>query len=43
MEETASGRRGDAGERVEGLSGLRKTSCNGHLIQIPGAGLDGGV
>ena len=42
-EDMVSGRRGDTGERVEGLSGLRKTSRNGHLIQMPWAGLYGGV
>ena len=42
MEETASGRRGDAGDRGEGLLGLRKASHNGHRVQIPGAGLDSG-
>ena len=41
-EETAVGRRGDTGERGEGLSGLRQASCDGHLVQITRAGLDGG-
>ena len=35
-------RRGDVGECREGLSGLHKSSCDGHLFKIPGAGLDNG-
>ena len=42
IEETAAGRRGDTGERREDISGLRQSSPEGHLVQIPGAGLDGG-
>ena len=40
-EEKASGIRGDAGERGEGISGLWQASCDVHLVQIPGLGLDG--
>ena len=42
MEETEAGRRGDAGECGDGLSGLRKAFCDSHLIQIHGAGIDKG-
>ena len=42
MEETAFGRSGDAGKHGEGLSGLRQSLSDCHLVQIPGAGLDGG-
>ena len=42
MEETVAGRRGYLGERREGISGLRQAYRDGHLIQIPGAGLDNG-
>ena len=42
MEDMVADRRGDAGERREGLSGLLQASRDGHLVQIPGAGLDDG-
>ena len=41
-EEVVAGRTGDEGEHGEGLSVLRQASSNVHLVQIPGAGLDGG-
>ena len=37
-----AGRREDAGERGECLSGLWQASRDVYLVQIPGAGLDGG-
>ena len=40
--ETSDGGRGDAGECGYGLSGLHKTSSDAYLLQIYGAGLDGG-
>ena len=42
MEETLAVRIGYSGERREVLSGLQQASCNSHLVQIPGAILDGG-
>ena len=36
MEDMVADRRGDAGERREGLSGLLQASRDGHLVQIPG-------
>ena len=42
MEEAEDDGRGNAGERGEGLSGLRQTFQDGYLVQIPGAGLEGG-
>ena len=41
-EDTEFGRRGYAGERKEGLSGLQYDSRNGHGVKIPEACLDGG-
>ena len=41
-EETAAGRIRDVGEHGEGFSDLLKASCVSHLVQIHGAGLDGG-
>ena len=38
----AAGRIGDAGEQEEVFSGLWQASHNGHIIKIPGAGLDSG-
>ena len=40
---TESGRIVYVGDRREGLSGIRHTSCDGRIVQIPGAGLDGGI
>ena len=40
--EMAVGGRVYTGERVEGLSDIWEDSHDGHLFQIPGAGLDGG-
>ena len=42
MEDLVADRRGEAGERGEGLSGLRQASHDGHLVKIPEAGLDDG-
>ena len=40
MEEMATDRRGDVGEHGERLLGLRKASCDSHLVKILGSGLD---
>ena len=40
VEETAVGKRGDAGDHVEGLLGLWQASRDGHTFQITGEGLD---
>ena len=42
MEDMVNGGIGDARDHKEGLSGLWKTSYDGHLFQIPGIGIDCG-